>query len=113
MNKNLKILKLQGFSGLLLLFVLMIGLFGGFIAFPVWALMMGWNELVGNVFNGPVINYIQASLLWLFIALSCYLVLKNSISIKFQQVVEDELDSEEMNEMFGELPEHQEDTNNK
>ena len=98
MNKNFKIFQVHGLSGLLVFGFIMAGVFCGFVLFPVWVLMTGWNELVGNVFNGPVINYYQASLLWVFIALCFYLVLRNSISIKIHKT--DHFDPEEINKVI-------------
>jgi len=85
MNKNFKIIQISGISGLLLFGFIIMGLICGFILFPIWMLMTGWNALIAEVFKGPSINYIQASLLWSFLTLAMYLGLKNSISIKVQK----------------------------
>ncbi|OGI02023.1 MAG: hypothetical protein A2Y25_03985 [Candidatus Melainabacteria bacterium GWF2_37_15] len=82
MNKNFKVFQIHGLTGLLFVMLIMAGLCFGFILFPIWAIMMGWNGMIGNLYNGPLINYYQASLLWVFIALCVYLFLKNSITIK-------------------------------
>ncbi|HSA06715.1 MAG TPA: hypothetical protein P5556_06015 [Candidatus Gastranaerophilales bacterium] len=94
MNKNFKVFQLHGLSGLLLLGFTIAGLFCGFVLSPIWVIMIGWNELVSNIFNGPAINYYQASLLWIFLALCSYLILKNSISIKIHSA--DDADSDEI-----------------
>ncbi len=101
MNKNLKIFQLHGLSGLLLLGFIIVGLFCGFILFPVWVIMIGWNEIAANIFSGPVINYYQASLLWIFLALCSYLILRNSISIKICKT-DDTDDEEEINKILQE-----------
>lgn len=83
MNKNFKILQIHGLIGLLFIGIVLVGLFSGFVLFPIWAIMTGWNEIVTSIHGGPSINYCQASLLWTFTVICFYLVLKNSISIKF------------------------------
>ena len=85
MNKNFKVVEINGLSGLLILGFVATGLFCGFILFPIWVVMMGWNNIVGAIFNGPNINYFQASLLWSAFILIFYLLLRNSISIKIQK----------------------------
>ena len=99
MNKNFKVVQIHGLSGLLMLGFVAVGLFCGFVLFPIWVIMTGWNELVGNILSGPIINYYQASLLWIFLALCSYLVLRNSISIKFHKA-DDDLDEEDIDEII-------------
>ncbi len=100
MNKNFKVFQIHGLSGLLLLGFVAVGLFCGFVLFPIWMIMYFWNEFAGNVLNGPVINYYQAFLLWIFLALCSYLILKNSISIKIHKT--DSTDFEELDNVVNE-----------
>jgi len=100
MNKNFKVIQIHGLSGLLLLGFIVVGLFCGFILFPIWIIMIGWNEVSVSMFSGPVINYYQASLLWLFLALSSYLILRNSISVKIQKP--DDSEQEELDKIIEE-----------
>ena len=100
MNKNFKVFQIHGLTGLLFIAVIMAGLFFGFILFPIWAIMMGWNGTVGNIYNGPLINYYQASLLWGFISLCVYLFLKNSITIKIH--TSDNLDEDNVKKLIEE-----------
>lgn len=100
MNKNFKIVQLHGLSGLLLLGFIMAGLICGFVLFPIWIIMFGWNEISGSVFNGPIITYYQASLLWIFLALCAYLILRNSISVKIQKT--EDVDEEEIEKIIEE-----------
>jgi len=90
MNKDFKVFQLHGLSGLLLLGCMAVGLFCGFVLFPIWVIMIGWNEFAANMLGTPVINYYQSSLLWVFFALCSYLVLRNSVSIKVQKGVEED-----------------------
>ena len=93
MNKNdFKVFQLHGLSGLLFFGIVISGLFCGFVLFPIWMIMTGWNSMLATAYNLPVINHYQASLLWVFIVLCCYLVMKNSISIKIHK---SEYDDEE------------------
>lgn len=85
MNKNFKIIQISGLSGILLVGIIFTGVFCGFILFPIWMVMMGWNAIVANTLIGPSINYLQAALLWTAIILSLYIILKNSISIRIQK----------------------------
>jgi hypothetical protein len=104
MNKNFKVIQVHGLSGLLILGFVLTGVFCGFVIFPIWVIMNAWNAIVGDVLRGPMINYFQASLLWTFIALSLYLILKNSISIKIQQ--EEILDNKDIKNLINEMKHH-------
>jgi len=101
MNKNFKIFQLNGLSGLLILGFILTGVFFGFVVFPIWAVMLGWNSFVGEMLGGPVINYIQASLLWLAFILVFYLMFRNNILIKIQK--EDISDYKDINEIINEI----------
>ena len=94
MNKNFKIFQIHGLSGLLLVGFISTCLFFGFIVFPVWLVMAGWNEIIATRLQAPIINYIQASLLWAFVIISMYLVFRNSISIKIHTSNEEMTDDE-------------------
>lgn len=85
MNKNFKVIQLNGLSGLLLLGVVIAGLVCGFVLFPIWMIAVGWNAVIAQSFNGPDINYIQAALLWSIIAISLLMGLKNSVSFRVQK----------------------------
>lgn len=100
MNKNFKVFQIHGLTGLLFLGIVMSGLFCGFVLFPIWIIMIGWNSMVGTVYSGPVIDYYQATLLWAFIVLCFYLVLKNSISIKIHK--SDHLEEENLSKIIEE-----------
>ncbi|MDD3012444.1 MAG: hypothetical protein PHC34_01930, partial [Candidatus Gastranaerophilales bacterium] len=85
MNKNFKIIQISGLSGILLVGIVFTGIFCGFMLFPIWIVMMGWNAVIANSLHAPVINYIQAALLWSAIILTLYILLRNSISFKIQK----------------------------
>ncbi len=97
MNKNFKVVQINGLSGILFLVLIVTGLFCGFVIFPIWVIMTVWNAVVADIFYGPVINYIQAAMLWILVALVLYLILKNSVSIKIQR--DANLSEEELKEL--------------
>ncbi len=97
MNKNFKVVQINGLSGILFLVLIVTGLFCGFVIFPIWVIMTVWNAVVSDIFYGPMINYIQAGMLWLLVALVLYLMLKNSVSIKIQR--DANLSEEELKEL--------------
>jgi len=103
MNKNFKVIQISGLSGILLVGIVFTGLFCGFMLFPIWVVMMGWNAVVANTFHGPAINYIQAALLWTAIILSLYILLKNSISIRIQK--EDNFEQRDIKDIINEIKE--------
>jgi hypothetical protein len=107
MNKNFKVFQIHGLSGLLLLGFISTCLFFGFVAFPVWVVMAGWNEIIANKFQGPIINYYQAFLLWTIVIILVYTTLKNSISIKVH-TFNDDVDEEEINKLMQEAEKRQE-----
>jgi len=104
MNKNFKIFQIHGLSGLLLIGFALTGLFCGFVLFPVWAVMIAWNNIVFSIYHGPSINYIQASMLWAIVIICVYLTLKNSISVKIHTVSK-EMDDTEINEFANNIEE--------
>lgn len=107
MNKNFKVFQIHGLSGLLLLGFISMCLFFGFIVFPVWAVMTGWNQIVAHQFQGPIINYFQASLLWSIFIIFMYLTFRNSISIKVH-TSNNEMNDKEIKEIMHEMEEMKE-----
>ncbi|OGI00554.1 MAG: hypothetical protein A2104_05525 [Candidatus Melainabacteria bacterium GWF2_32_7] len=103
MNKNFKVVQIHGLSGILILGFVLTGLVCGFVIFPIWVIMNAWNAVAGDILGGPFINYFQAFLLWLAVALMFYLVLKNSISIKIQK--EECIDSRDIKDIVSEIKE--------
>lgn len=85
MNKNFKIIQINGFSGILILGFILSGLFCGFIVFPIWAVMQLWNYFIGQMIEGPIINYYQSTLLWLAIILLIYIYFRKNVSIQIQK----------------------------
>jgi membrane protein implicated in regulation of membrane protease activity len=98
MNKNFKVVQLNGLMGLFLLGIIITGMICGFVFFPIWIIMVGWNEIATNMLNMPAISYYQAFLLWICLALCSFLALRNSVSVKVQ--TNEEIEDEELSDFF-------------
>lgn len=108
MNKNFKIVQVHGLSGLLIIGFIAIGLFAGFIIFPIWAVMHLWNYIVAKTILEPQINYYQSTLLWSAVILIAYVYFRKNVSIKIQK--EDKADYSELNEVISDLKEDDKET---
>ncbi|MEI7475244.1 MAG: hypothetical protein WCK67_10765 [bacterium] len=82
MNKNYNIIHINSLTGIIVVLLLISGFICGFILLPVWVVKNIWNMLVGQMLNGPIIQYYQAALLWVLIALGLYMNNKNAIRIR-------------------------------
>jgi len=82
MNRKFKVIQLDGFSGLLLL-LLVLGVVGSFAVLPVYAVKFFWNEFVNLYFDAPQIRLAQAALLWFAVLSLMYGYLKKRIQFKF------------------------------
>ena len=71
--------------------------------------MAGWNEIIANRLQGPIINYYQAFLLWAIVIIFVYLTFKNSISIKIHTSNE-EMKDEEIDELIHDMDKAKENT---
>lgn len=98
MNKHFKVVQLHGLTGLLLVGIIATGVVCGFVLFPIWIIMVGWNEIAGSMLKMPLINYYQAFLLWICLALCSFLILRDSVSIKVESG--EGLENEEFSEFF-------------
>lgn len=80
MNKNYKVIKINGFRGLLTaVFVLGCAL-TGFVVFPAWMCMQLWNAMAENIYALPSMSLVHGILLWGIIGLSLYAI-NNSRSL--------------------------------
>lgn len=73
MKKNVKIVQINGFRGLLLTIFIVSCLIAGFVVFPAFLTMNVWNYLAIKTGSFPAINVIGGILLWAIIAFSLYL----------------------------------------
>lgn len=73
MKKNVKIVQINGFRGLLLTIFIVSCLIAGFVVFPAFLTMNVWNYLAIKTGSFPVITVLGGILLWAIIAFSLYL----------------------------------------
>ncbi len=72
MNKNLKIITINGVRGMLMAVFIIFGLISGFIISPAWVCMKLWNTFVVNYAAAAPMNMYQGLLSWTVIALILY-----------------------------------------
>ncbi len=72
MNKNFKIITINGIRGIITLIFVGLGLIAGFIISPGWVCMSLWNYLMKDSVNIAQMNLYQGIMLWAIIALSLY-----------------------------------------
>lgn len=101
MKKNLKVVQINGFRGLILLFFIISCLIAGFIAFPAFLSMNLWNYLAEKTGSFPIINFFAGVLLWAIIAFSLFLFSKRKFIVSFKS--KHELSSEELDEVFSKI----------
>ncbi len=80
MNRNYKVIKINGFRGVLTAIFIIGCAAAGFIIFPGWVCMNIWNAFVAKTFVFPMMTLVHGSILWAIIALSIY-ALNNSRSL--------------------------------
>ena len=83
MNKNFRIIDVNGFRGLLLFLFILVCLACGFIAFPGYLAMLLWNGLA-PIISLPEINLLQGILLWAIIAFTLYIFGNQKVVIVMQ-----------------------------
>ncbi len=92
----MKVIKINGFRGLLTALFIGICMFAGFVLFPAKVAMHLWNLYLVTLYNFPTIDMFQGILLWGIIAISYYILSKGSIPVSFQSV-NNELSDAELN----------------
>lgn len=92
MRKNLRVIQINGFRGLLMAVFVVCCLIAGFIIFPAFVSMNAWNYLSVKTGSFPVINFYQGLLLWGIIVFSVYIFNKRKfiVSINAPQELTDE-----------------------
>lgn len=84
MNKrNCKVIKINGFRGLLLALFIGACLLTGFIVCPGWLCMNIWNYTASFFLLMPEMNLVQGVMLWAIIALSIYGINGNRFLVGF------------------------------
>ena len=83
MNKNFRIIDVNGFRGLLLFLFIVVCLACGFIVFPGYLAMLLWNG-AAPVVSLPEINLFQGILLWAILAFALYMFGNQKVVIVMQ-----------------------------
>ncbi len=81
MNKNIRIIDVNGIMGLLLFMFILMCLGVGFIVFPGFLFMAIWNFVSDTFFVIPEINFLQGELLWAIIFISFCLLTNNRVMV--------------------------------
>lgn len=101
MKKNLRIIQINGFRGLLLAIFIISCLAAGFIVFPAFMTMHIWNYLSLKTGSIPAINLLQGILLWAIITLSIYMFNKRKFIVSFKS--HQELSDDEVKDMVSKI----------
>ncbi len=72
MNKNFKVITINGIRGVLAAIFIVLGLIAGFIISPGWVCMHLWNHIFEDSNTIALMNIYQGIMLWAIIALSLY-----------------------------------------
>ncbi len=72
MNKNFKVITINGIRGIITLIFIALGLIAGFIISPGWVCMKCWNYFFEQSNTVGIMNIYQGIMLWAIIALSLY-----------------------------------------
>lgn len=94
MKRNLRVVQINGFRGLILTLFIISCLIAGFIAFPSFLAMNIWNHLAIKTGSFPFINFYQGILLWAIVAFSIFIFSKRKFIVSFsskQELTEDEV----------------------
>ncbi len=74
MNKNYKVITINGIRGVIAIIFIALGLVAGFIISPGWVCMKVWNYFMSDLYALPLMNIYQGIMLWAIVALSLYLL---------------------------------------
>ena len=72
MNKNFKVITINGIRGMFAAIFVVLGLIAGFVISPGWLCMKVWNHVFEYSSSVSMMNLFQGILLWTVIALSLY-----------------------------------------
>lgn len=72
MNKNFKVITINGIRGMIAAIFVVLGLIAGFIISPGWVCMQLWNYIFEDSGTVALMNIYQGIMLWAIIALSLY-----------------------------------------
>ena len=72
MNKNFKVITINGIRGIFALIFIVFGIIAGFVVSPGWVCMELWNFIFKDSYSVAQMNIYQGIMLWAIIALSLY-----------------------------------------
>ena len=98
MKKNFNVIQIRGIKGLIIAIGVGICLAAGFILFPGYVCMYGWNFIAKYAENMPAIGIIQGLLLWGIIVASYFILKKDKVVVCFKSP--EGLSEEELKAVF-------------
>ncbi len=101
MKKNLNIIQINGFRGILLISFIATCLAAGFIWFPGWVSMHLWNYSVKYFEKMPCIGIVQGMLLWGILVASYFTFRKEKLVVCMR--ASDGLSEEELKKVFADI----------
>ena len=101
MKKNLNIIQIKGFKGILYLLLIGCCLTAGFGWFPGWVCMNLWNITSSHIEQMPLIGIVQGMLLWGIIAASYFTFRKDKPVICMK--ASEGLNEEELKAIFADI----------
>ncbi len=72
MNKNFRVITINGIRGIFTVIFIIFGLISGFIISPGWVCMQIWNYIFHNSSTVVLMNIYEGIILWAIIALTLY-----------------------------------------
>ena len=85
MKKKFNVIQINGFTGICLVIFLLGCAVTGFLLFPSWCCMSGWN-FVAKILNFPTMNIYHGALLWFIICLSLFASYQGRSPLKFGHI---------------------------
>ena len=101
MKKNLNVIQINGFRGIIIAGFVVTCLAAGFIAFPGLVAMKLWNIIANHVEQLPLIGIIQGILLWGIIIVAYFTFKKNKHVICIKSA--EGLSEEELKAVFADI----------
>ena len=86
MKKNIRVITINGFRGIVFALFIVAGLISGFVIAPSYACKMLWNFIGTNYVVLPHMEFYHGLILWLIIALSIYAICKNKVYVAVPMV---------------------------
>ena len=74
MNRNFRVITINGIRGILAAIFVVLGLIAGFVISPGWVCMHIWNYFMAESGKFITMNLLEGILLWSIIALSLYAI---------------------------------------